>query len=213
MDADFSIELGREDPVLDFPWTDPAGKLAYFDLKRQPALIAKVEEAEQFPELAEFLRTVNSALSLVESAKCDVWTTAELSAEEEIFNASHKFASYVDLVFSDVGQPVLAASRKLCSEADGIAAACAGDRRGGRSLRAAVFFRRCGRNPRGVLSHCVCERLRRRRIGIAEELGDWNDVSEERDHSALYAARIISLELSSRQPRFLLPAVVPPVST
>ena len=35
MDADFSIELGREDPVLDFPWKDPAGKLAYVDLKRQ----------------------------------------------------------------------------------------------------------------------------------------------------------------------------------
>ncbi len=28
MDADFSIELGREDPVLDFPWSDPSGKLA-----------------------------------------------------------------------------------------------------------------------------------------------------------------------------------------
>jgi len=32
MDADFSIELGREDAALDFPWTDPAGKLAYLDL-------------------------------------------------------------------------------------------------------------------------------------------------------------------------------------
>ncbi len=104
MDADFSIELGREDPVLDFPWTDPSGKLAYFDLKRRPELIAKVEEARQFPELADFLRTVNSARSAVESAKCDVWATAELSAEEEIFNASHKFASYVDLVFSDIGR-------------------------------------------------------------------------------------------------------------
>jgi hypothetical protein len=104
MDADFSIELGREDPVLDFPWTDPAGKLAYFDLKRQPELIAKVEEAEKFAELAEFLRRVNSARSVVESAKCDVWATEELSAEEEIFNASHKFASYVDLVFSDIEQ-------------------------------------------------------------------------------------------------------------
>ncbi len=102
MDADFSIELGREDPVLDFPWTDPAGKLRYFDLKRQPALIEKVEEAKRFPELAQFLRRANSARSVVESAKCDVWATTELSAEEEIFNASHKFASYVDLVFSDI---------------------------------------------------------------------------------------------------------------
>jgi hypothetical protein len=104
MDADFSIELGHEDPVLDVPWTDPAERLAYFDLKRQPELIAKIEEATKFAELAEFLRAVNSARSMVESAKCDVWATAELSAEEEIFNASHKLASYVDLVFSDIGQ-------------------------------------------------------------------------------------------------------------
>jgi len=102
MDADFSIELGKDDPVLDFPWTDPAGRLAYFDLKRQPELIAKVEEAREHPELAEFLRSVNSARSVVESAKCDVWETSELSPEEEIFNASYKFASYVDLIFSDV---------------------------------------------------------------------------------------------------------------
>jgi hypothetical protein len=102
MDADFSIELGREDPVLDFPWTDPDGKLAYFDLKRHRELLARVGEAKQFPELTEFLRAVNSALSMVESAKCDAWTTAELSPEEEIFGASYKCASYVDLVFSDI---------------------------------------------------------------------------------------------------------------
>jgi len=101
MDADFSIELGRDDPVLDFPWTDAAGKLAYFDLKRRPERIAQVEEAQKFPELGEFLRTVNSARSAVESAKCDAWATEELSAEEDVFNASRKFASYVDLVFSN----------------------------------------------------------------------------------------------------------------
>jgi hypothetical protein len=102
MDADFSIELGHDDPVLDFPWSDPSGKLAYYDLKRQPELIAKIEEARKFPELAEFLRSMNSPRSAVESAKCDAWTTTEISAEEEIFDASHKFANYVDLVFSDV---------------------------------------------------------------------------------------------------------------
>ena len=102
MEADFSIEMGQDDPVLDFPWTDPMGKLAYFDLKRQPELLAKVEEAGQYPELAEFLKSVNSARSIFESAKCDVWEKTELSAEEEIFNATHKFASYVDVVFSDI---------------------------------------------------------------------------------------------------------------
>lgn len=100
MDADFSIELGREDPVLDFPWKDPAGRLAYFDLK-QPELIAQVEEAKKFPELGEFLRMVNSARSVVESAKCDAWATTELSAEEDVFDASHKYDSYVDLVFAN----------------------------------------------------------------------------------------------------------------
>ena len=100
MDADFSVELGHDDPVLDFPWEDPTGRLAYFDLKRQPELISHIEEAKQFPELAEFLRTVNSARSLVESAKCDAWSTTDLSAEEDIFDASHKFAAYVDLVLS-----------------------------------------------------------------------------------------------------------------
>ena len=102
MDADFSIELGREDPVLDLPWTDPAGRLAYVDLKRRPELLAAIEEAQRFPELGKFLRTMNSARSTVETAKCDAWVTTELSAEEDIYHASHKFGSYVDLVFSDI---------------------------------------------------------------------------------------------------------------
>ena len=102
MDADFSIELGREDPVLDFPWKDPEGKLAYVDLKRRPELMASIQEAEQFPELGEFLRTLNSPRSILETAKCDAWITTELTPEEEIYSASHKFASYVDLVFSEI---------------------------------------------------------------------------------------------------------------
>jgi hypothetical protein len=100
MDADFSIELGREDPVLDFPWTDPAGKLAYVDLKRHPELIASIEEAESFPELKAFLLAANSARSGVETAKCDAWATTDLNAEEDVYSASHKFACYVDVVFS-----------------------------------------------------------------------------------------------------------------
>ena len=100
MDADFSVELGRDDPVLDCPWTDPDGKFTYFDLKHRPELLEQVGEAKQFPELREFLRAVNSNLSAVESAKCDAWTTGDLSPEEEIFGASRKFSSYVDLVFS-----------------------------------------------------------------------------------------------------------------
>jgi hypothetical protein len=102
MDADFSIELGQEDPALDFPWTDPAAKFAYVDLKGRPELVARIEEAERFSELGEFLRTMNSARSMVETAKCDAWATSELSAEEEIYDATHKCASYVDVVFAEI---------------------------------------------------------------------------------------------------------------
>jgi hypothetical protein len=104
MDADFSVELGGEDPVLDFPWTDASGKLAYFDLKRHPESLVQVAETRDLPELAEFLRCVNSTRSVVESAKCDMWATMELTPEEEIFGTSHKFASYVDLVLSQIDQ-------------------------------------------------------------------------------------------------------------
>lgn len=104
MEADFSIELCADDPVLDFPWTDPAGKNLYVDLKRQPDSMSQIEEACRFPELAEFLRTANSSRSLVESAKCDAWATTELTIEDEIFDASHKITSYVDLVMTDRGR-------------------------------------------------------------------------------------------------------------
>ncbi|MGA2965608.1 MAG: hypothetical protein ABSD64_05300 [Terriglobales bacterium] len=102
MDAEVSIELGREDPVLDFPWKDPEGKVAYVDLKLHPESSARIEEAEKFPELREFLYALNSARSMVETAKCDAWATTELSAEEEIYGAPHKFASYVDVVFANI---------------------------------------------------------------------------------------------------------------
>lgn len=102
MDADFSIELGADDPVLDFPWKDPSGKLTYLDLKRHPEVIAQIEEAERFPELQELLRTLNSPRSLLETAKCDAWATTELSPEEDVYHASQKFASYVDVVFSEI---------------------------------------------------------------------------------------------------------------
>ena len=101
MDADFSIELGRGDPVLDFPWKDPSGRLAFVDLKRRPDLLTTIEEANKFPELGDFLRSVNAARSPVQSAKCDVWSTTDLSAEEEIYHGTWKFASYVDVVFED----------------------------------------------------------------------------------------------------------------
>jgi hypothetical protein len=100
MEADLSVELGSDDEVLDFPWSDPDSGLRYYDLKRQPGLLLRLEEARQFPELAEFLAAINAPACKLESAKCDVWFTTDLQPEDDTFGASGKFGGYVDLVFS-----------------------------------------------------------------------------------------------------------------
>src|ERR1700756_3083114 len=100
MEADFSVELGRDDPTLEIPWADPRGTLRYHNLKLEPRALDQISEATQAAELREFLAEVNSPASLLESAKCDVWSTAELQPEEEIFGKPWKFASYVDVLFS-----------------------------------------------------------------------------------------------------------------
>lgn len=101
MQADFGVELGPEDETLDLPWTDQSGKLRYYDLKQYPDLLLNIEEARREPALREFLSAMNSASSILETAKCDAWPSTEINPEEEIFGATHKFGSYVDLCFSE----------------------------------------------------------------------------------------------------------------
>ena len=101
MQADFAVELGADDETLEMPWAAEDGGLQYYDLKRNPERLSKLEEVAQAPELGEFLSKVNSPQSPLESAKCDFWSTTEINPEEEIFEATHKFGSYVDLFFSD----------------------------------------------------------------------------------------------------------------
>ena len=99
MQADFSIELGAEDEVMECPWA-AAGDVRYYDLKRHPGLVASVPEAFGNPALQEFLAGANSASSLFETAKCDCWFSQEISEEEKTFGQPAKFGSYVDLIFS-----------------------------------------------------------------------------------------------------------------
>jgi len=98
--ADFAVELGGEDETLDFPWTAADGGLRHYDLKRQPELLLEIEEARRVPELGEFLAAINSPSCILETAKCDLWASTEINPEEEIFAATWKFGSYVDILFS-----------------------------------------------------------------------------------------------------------------
>jgi hypothetical protein len=100
MHVDTSIELGRDDPALEFPWASENGSLRYTDLKSDPELIGEIAEAEHYPELRDFLLRVNAPEFALQTAKADIWTTNEIPSEEEIFAARQKLVSYVDLIFS-----------------------------------------------------------------------------------------------------------------
>lgn len=100
MHVDSSIELGRDDPALEFPWASEDGSLCYKDLKSDPALVDDIPEAANYPELRGFLLRVNAPEFPLQTAKADIWTSDEITPEEEMFAARQKLVSYVDLIFS-----------------------------------------------------------------------------------------------------------------
>lgn len=104
MHADYSVELGREDPALELPWSSPDGAARYYDLKRNPDLVLQIPEALRATELSSFLTRINATGFPLQTAKCDLWFSKELSGEEEIFAAAGKFVSYIDLVFSETAE-------------------------------------------------------------------------------------------------------------
>jgi hypothetical protein len=104
MEADFAVELGADDETLEMPWSSVDNGPTYHDLKRHPEYLSRIEEAVRCPELGELLAALNSPAMLLETAKCDVWSSTEMNPEEEIFGASYKFASYVDVLFSDAAR-------------------------------------------------------------------------------------------------------------
>lgn len=101
MQADFAVELGAEDEILEMPWAAEDGGPRYYDVKRHPELLPNVVEAHNAPELRDFLFAVNAPAGALETAKCDLWSSTEINPEEEMFGATYKFGSYIDLLFSD----------------------------------------------------------------------------------------------------------------
>jgi hypothetical protein len=99
--ADYAVELGADDEVLEFPWSAHDRGLQYYDLRRNPELLLHIEEAQRVSELGQFLAAINSPASILGTAKCDVWTSTEINPEEEMFAAPVKFGSYIDLLFSE----------------------------------------------------------------------------------------------------------------
>ncbi|HEY1525628.1 MAG TPA: hypothetical protein VGH51_05260 [Candidatus Angelobacter sp.] len=100
MHADFSVELGRDDPALELPWRSDDPQVRYYDLKSHPELVLQIPEAAAYPPLSAFLTRINAPGFPLATAKCDAWHSSEVEPEEEIFG-DRKFVSYIDLVFED----------------------------------------------------------------------------------------------------------------
>lgn len=98
--AEWGVELGANDPQLELPWASPDGSFRFLDLKRQPELLLEVSEACFYPELAEFLGWASSSDSPIETAKCDAWTSRQMTTEDEVFGEHCKFGSYLDFLFA-----------------------------------------------------------------------------------------------------------------
>jgi hypothetical protein len=98
MDADWSVELGRDDPTLEFPWSAPDGSQRFVDLSQRMAAVASLPEVSQYPEMAEVLIALNGKLSPWLTAKCDVWADDDLSEAEQVYDAQFKVCSYIDLI-------------------------------------------------------------------------------------------------------------------
>lgn len=100
MDADFSVEIGGDAPALELPWRPNDGTLAFVDLRRNPEALKNISEAALYPELRDFLSALNSESTIFRTAKCDVWTDAELDPAEEIYEGTLRLGSYVDVLFA-----------------------------------------------------------------------------------------------------------------
>jgi hypothetical protein len=116
VEADFAVELGADDETLELPWAAAEGGPRYHDLKRQPELLLNIEEASRVPELGEFLAVINSPAGILETAKCDTWSSTEINPEEEIFGAAYKFCSYVDILFSQETARCSFAEHEQCAK-------------------------------------------------------------------------------------------------
>ena len=113
MEADWSVALAADDPMIIVPWAAPmedAHRCRFLDLRRDPTLIDKIDEARSYPVLRTALLRLNAPSSSLWTAKCGVWCSSvqegaepydphemDADAGDTLFGAG----SYIDLLPSD----------------------------------------------------------------------------------------------------------------
>jgi hypothetical protein len=76
MEADWEVEVGGGAPVIEADWP------GFVDLRLYPERASQLQEALDFPPLAEALVALNAATSPVWTSKCDVWPVVGMDAPE-----------------------------------------------------------------------------------------------------------------------------------
>ena len=113
MEADWSVALAADDPVIAVPWessADDTRKCHFIDLRLCGHLIDEIEEARARPELRSALLLLNSTESQFWTAKCDAWSSSPAEGGEtfdgyemdaELGETSFGAGCYVDLLPRD----------------------------------------------------------------------------------------------------------------
>jgi hypothetical protein len=113
MEADWSVALAADDPVITVPWAssaDDTRKCQFIDLRLGEHLIDEIEEARGRPALRSALLLLNSGESQLWTAKCDAWSSSAAEGDEpfdgyemdaEPGETSFGVGCYVDLLPRD----------------------------------------------------------------------------------------------------------------
>lgn len=100
MEADWSVEIGPDLPLIDGSWE------GYVDLRASRGAIERIDEGRQYPALRDALLQFNSEDSPVFTTKSDAWTVPgeEIDPDElaaTSLTAQVGFASYIDVLGCD----------------------------------------------------------------------------------------------------------------
>lgn len=103
MEADWSVEIGRDLPVIEGSWR------GFVDLRRAPERFKSVEEAGQHPALRDALLALNGDMSPLFTTKCDAWPLAAAEIDADEFASSSQtavggFACYIDVLDRDAAR-------------------------------------------------------------------------------------------------------------
>jgi len=106
MDADWSVELGADDPALEFPWKSPDSTVGYVDLSQNMRGLERIPEAMLHHPLLSFLTGINGGMSGSPwlSVKCDAWMDQEVNEYVAPYPMHWRMASYVDVIRRDVSE-------------------------------------------------------------------------------------------------------------